>query len=200
MRISVTYASWLLSLLASLALMQGCDQKAKPTTQSQTLAPPIVDTPPPQPAAVSTADLPPPVVGNPTPPPAAPTDSGTKPADVQKKPVHHPKKPTPTTTTTPQSTQEASNGSGTPPSSASAIGELSSGASGDLRSQTEDAINATEKGVNSITRTLSDSETKTAAQIHEFLKQARQALGTGDVDGAQNLTKKAKVLLAELNQ
>jgi hypothetical protein len=82
----------------------------------------------------------------------------------------------------------------------SAIGELSSGASGDARSQAEEAINSTEKGLNSITRTLSDSEAKTAVQIHEFLKQARAALNTGDVDGALTLTKKAKVLLAELNQ
>jgi predicted adenine nucleotide alpha hydrolase (AANH) superfamily ATPase len=81
----------------------------------------------------------------------------------------------------------------------SAIGELSGGASGDQRSQTEEMIKATEKGVDSITRRLSDSETKNVAQIHEWLKQARDALTTGDVDGAANLAKKAKVLLAELN-
>jgi hypothetical protein len=82
----------------------------------------------------------------------------------------------------------------------SAIGELSGGASGDQRSQTEEVINSTEKGVNGITRSLSDSEAKTAAQIHEFLKQAREALASGDVDGALTLAKKAKVLLNELNQ
>jgi predicted adenine nucleotide alpha hydrolase (AANH) superfamily ATPase len=69
-----------------------------------------------------------------------------------------------------------------------------------LRTQTEDTITATEKGVNSITRTLTDSEVKTAAQIHEFLKQAREALNTDDVDGAHTLAMKAKVLLTELNQ
>ena len=84
--------------------------------------------------------------------------------------------------------------------SVSAIGELSGGASGDLRSQTIDSINATEKGVNSITRTLNDPEQKTAAQIREFLKQAHEALATGDVDGARTLVMKAKVLLTELNQ
>jgi PBP1b-binding outer membrane lipoprotein LpoB len=205
MRISVTYISWLLPLLASLALLQGCDQKPKPT-QSQTLAPPIVDAPPPKPATVSTADLPPPVVGPPEPAPATTSDTATQPAETPKKPVHHPKK-TPPATTTPtqpgqaaQPTQEAANNPAPTAPSVSAIGELSGGASGDLRSQTEDTINATEKGVNAITRKLSDPETKTAAQIHEFLKQARQALTTGDVDGAQTLVKKAKVLLAELNQ
>jgi hypothetical protein len=111
--------------------------------------------------------------------------------------VHH-KKPA---TTPAQPAQDAAN---TPPAgsspSVSAIGELSSGASGDARSQAEDAINSTEKGLNGITRPLSDTETTTATQIREFLKQARAALTTGDVDGALTLTKKAKVLLAELEK
>jgi ribosomal protein S20 len=54
--------------------------------------------------------------------------------------------------------------------------------------------------LNGITRQLSDSEKKTDAQIREFLKQAREALNTGDVDGADKLVTKAKVLLAELSQ
>ena len=40
----------------------------------------------------------------------------------------------------------------------------------------------------------------TAAQIREYLKQARVALGSGDVDGASTLAAKAKVLLGELNR
>jgi hypothetical protein len=194
MRISVTHFSWLLPLLALMPLMQGCDHKTKPVqAQTQTLAPPIVDTPPSKPATVETADLPPPVVGNPEPAPSTAPDASTKPATPPKKPSH-PKKNTPA----PQPTQEASNASGKP--SVSAIGELSGGASGDQRSQTEEMISSTEKGVNAITRALNDSETKTAAQIHQFLKQAKEALDTGDVDGALTLAKKAKVLLAELNQ
>ncbi|WP_263354453.1 hypothetical protein [Acidicapsa acidisoli] len=192
MRISVTHLSWLLPLLALMPLMQGCDHKTKQApAQTQTLAPPIVDTPPPKPATVETADLPPPVVGNPEPAPSTEPDTATKPATPPKKPSH-PKKNTPT--------QEASNASGNSSPSVSAIGELSGGASGDQRSQTEEMISSTEKGVNGITRALNDSETKTAAQIHQFLKQAKEALGTGDVDGALTLAKKAKVLLAELNQ
>ena len=189
MRISVKYACWLLTVLA-LPVLQGCDQKT-PSQPTQSLAPPIVDAPPPKPATVSTADLPPPVVGT-TPPATAPaTQQAAAPAEPPKKPVHHPKKPASTTTDT------ASNG---PAPSVSAVGELSGGASGDLRSQTEGTIADTEKGVNAITRTLNDTETKTAAQIHEFLKQAKEALTSGDVDGAHTLAVKAKVLLAELNQ
>jgi len=194
MRISVTDALRLSVLLAAFPLLQGCDQKPS-KTQTQTLAPPIVDTPPPKPATVSTADLPPPVVGPTQPAQPSTTTAASQPPPPPKKPVHRPKKTAPAAT---QPTQEAAN---TPPAtSVSAIGELSSGASGDARSQAEEGINSTEKGLNAITRNLSDSETKTAAQIREFLKQAREALTTGDVDGAITLTKKAKVLLTELNQ
>ena len=45
----------------------------------------------------------------------------------------------------------------------------------------------TEKTLNGITRKLNDQEQKTAAQIREFLKQARDALTAGDVDGAHTL-------------
>jgi hypothetical protein len=193
MRISVKYAVWLLALMP---LVQGCDQK-KQKAQTQTLAPPIVDAQPDKPATVSTADLPPPEIGDPSAKPPA-DQTATKAAEPPKKPVHHPKKPTPAATT-PGATQEAANRTpGTAPS-VSAIGQLSGGASGDLRSETEETISTTEKGVNGITRTLSDGEVKTAAQIHEFLKQAREALATGDVDGAHTLAIKAKVLLTELN-
>jgi type IV secretory pathway VirB10-like protein len=192
MRISVKYAVWLLALMP---LVQGCDQKQK-TVQTQTLAPPIVDAPPPKPATVSQADLPPPVIGTPAPPKPA-SNTPVTPPDAQKKPAHHPRKHEPAPAGT---TQEAANANPAPASpSVSAIGQLSGGASGDLRSETEETINTTEKGVNGITRTLSDAELKTAAQIREFLKQARDALATGDADGAHTLAIKAKVLLTELN-
>jgi ribosomal protein S20 len=45
---------------------------------------------------------------------------------------------------------------------------------------------------------LSDLEQKTAAHVRDFLKQAREALASGDVDGAHTLAAKAKVLLSEL--
>ncbi len=196
MRISVKSAGWLWWILPLMLLAQGCDKKA-PKTQAQTLAPPIIDTPLPQPASVSKADLPPPVIGEPQ--TAKPTagDTVAPPAEPVKKPARRRPKP-PVATTPPAPQQDAA--STAPPTSVSAIGELSGGASGDLRSETMDSINAIEKGVNGISRTLSDSELKTAAQIHEFLKQAREALSTGDVDGAHTLALKAKVLLTELNQ
>jgi hypothetical protein len=194
MRISVKYAVWLLALIP---LVQGCDQKTQ-KAQTQTLAPPIVDAPPTKPATVSTADLPPPVIGDPTAKPAT-NDTAAKPTEPPKKAVHHPKKPATPAPGTHGATQETANATPGAAPSVSAIGQLSGGASGDQRSETEETINATEKGVNGITRTLNDAELKTAAQIHEFLKQAREALASGDVDGAKTLALKAKVLLGELN-
>lgn len=82
----------------------------------------------------------------------------------------------------------------------SAVGQLTTGDSGDQRYQTEQSLTATDQGLKRITRPLSDQEQKTAAQIREFLKQARTALNAGDVDGAHTLAVKASVLLSELNK
>jgi ribosomal protein S20 len=82
----------------------------------------------------------------------------------------------------------------------SAIGQLSSGDASDLRQQTLNSITATERGLSGIGRRLNGQEQKTAAQIREFLKQARAALASGDVDGAHTLAAKAKVLLGELSE
>jgi hypothetical protein len=82
----------------------------------------------------------------------------------------------------------------------SAIGQLSSGDPADLRRETDAWIAETERGLNGLGRRLSSQEQKTAAQIREFLKQAKEALITGDVDGAHTLAAKAKVLLSELSQ
>ena len=82
----------------------------------------------------------------------------------------------------------------------SAIGELTSGEPYDVRRETEDSIAATERGINGLNRNLSGPEQKTAAQVREYIKQAREALGSGDVIGANTLAAKAKVLLGELSQ
>src|ERR1017187_5663634 len=85
---------------------------------------------------------------------------------------------------------------GTP--AVNAIGQLSSGDPADQRRQTEGSIASTERGLNDISPRLNDQDQKTAAHIREFLKQAKAALASGDVDGASTLAAKAKVLLGEL--
>jgi hypothetical protein len=168
---------WLVPLM-----LTACVHKTQ-QAQVQPLAPPIVDAPLPAPQA-SPTDLPPPVVT--TPPTQQQTADTTPPASTPdkpaKKPVHHPKP-----------TEVAANGP-----SVSAIGQLSPGDPSDQRGQTEQLISTTEQGLKSINRPLNDQEQKTVSQIREFLKQARTALGTGDVDGAHTLALKAKVLLGEI--
>jgi ribosomal protein S20 len=90
----------------------------------------------------------------------------------------------------------------TPPATpaVSAIGQLSSGDPGNSRQETENSIADIERRLNAINRTLSDSEQKTADHIREFLKQARAALASGDVEGANTLVAKAQVLLTELTK
>ncbi len=82
----------------------------------------------------------------------------------------------------------------------SAIGQLSSGDPANSRWQTENSSADIERRLNGIHRTLSDSEQKTAGHIREFLKQARAALASGDVEGAHTLAAKAQVLLTELTK
>jgi outer membrane biosynthesis protein TonB len=189
-----------LTRVACLSLplvLAGCTHRN--TAQNQPpLAPPVDDAP------VSTPnnapkDLPPPVVTVPQPKPAT-TTAQTQPQE-QPKPTTKHKKPKPETeaqtkpsTDQTQPSQQAA--SGTP--EVSAIGQLSTGEPADLRTDTVNSLDSTERGLKNIHRQLSDQEEKTAAQIREYIKQARAALASNDLDGASTLATKAKLLLAEL--
>jgi outer membrane biosynthesis protein TonB len=181
--------------LLPLLLMTGCIPFFHKTNQSQVqpLAPPIEDTPPPKPVP-SPTDLPPPVVTvpaqTPAPEPAPEPEEKPKPPVKHKKPAPAPPPPAANTT------QQAS--LGTP--GVSAIGQLSSGNASDQQQQTLSSIAAIERGLSGINRSLSDQEKKTADHIREFIKQAKAALKSGDVDGAATLAAKANVLLGELSK
>jgi hypothetical protein len=177
MKLPAKIVAWLLPLLLS-----GCFLQKKPKIVDQPVAP-VIDKdasslPPP-------SQDPPPEVSIPTKPEVAETKLPTQ---TPKPPPKHKKPPADA------DAQQAANG--TP--AVSAIGQLSSGDPSQARHQTEDAIDSTERGLKAITRTLDDTEQKTAAHIREFLKQARDALASGDIDGANTLVTKAKVLLTEL--
>jgi hypothetical protein len=180
MKLPARSAAWLLPLL-----LTACFHKTD-KAQVEPLAPPIEDAPLPKPVP-SPTELPPPVITVPNQAPVP--DTNQQPQKPAKLPVKHRKPPA-------NSTQQASIES----PGVSAIGQLSSGDPSDLRQQTVNSIAATERGLSSITRQLSDQEQKTAAQIREFLKQARAALNSGDVDGAHTLAAKARVLLGELSR
>jgi len=176
MKLPAKIVAWVLPWL-----LTGCFLHKTNKTPVQPVAPPIGTTstvPPP-------TQLPPPVESIPTKPEVTET---TLPTQTPKPPPKH-KKPAANT-----DTQQASNG--TP--AVSAIGQLSSGDPADFRRQTVASIASTERGLNGINRSMNDQEQKTAAHIRVFLKQAKDALASGDVDGASTLAAKAKVLLSEL--
>ncbi len=179
-------------------LLAGCVHKNNQAqVQQPALAPPIVDTPPPPPANKPT-DLPPPVLTTPK-PTTTTTAAAQPPTPPPPKPKH--KKPKPKPEEQPQqpaaATEQASNGAAP---AESAIGQLSTGDPADVRTQTANSIAATEKTLKEIMAKLDAQEQKTAAQIEEFLKEAEKALTSGDVDGAETLAAKAKVLLGELTK
>ena len=178
------------ALVLVLALT-ACHNKNQVQNQPP-LAPPIEDTPPPPPSKAP-ADLPPPVITVPQQAqPATQAQTTTPPPPPPPKPKHHKPKPAD------QGNAEVAQNNGEP--QVSAEGSFTPMEPADLRKQTSDSITETEKGLNAITRKLSDQEQKTKDQILEFLKQAKTALTSGDVDGAHTLALKAKVLLGELNQ
>lgn len=178
--------AWLLPLA-----LAGCTHQTQ-QAQTQPLAPPIVDTPLPAPQTAPSSELPPPVVTVPQQTPSA-TPATTPPPATEQKPTKHQAHHSKSTT------EQASNAAPGGSPEVSAIGQLTPGDSPDQATQTDHALTSIDQGLRAITRPLSDQEQKTAAQIREYLKQARTALAAGDVDGAHTLAVKAKVLLDELN-
>lgn len=191
MRVVWRSIAWVLPLM-----LAGCFMHRQPQVVNQPLAPPIEDTPPPSPVpSPPQSELPPPVISQPADTTTAnQQQQATAPVEAEQPktvPKHH-KEKAPS-----RNTQVASSGEA---NTVSAIGQLTAGDGGDLRSQTDASIQSTDQGLKEITRPLNYQEKKIVAQIHEFLKQARTALGSGDVDGAHTLAMKAKVLLDELKK
>jgi hypothetical protein len=175
-------ASWLLPLL-----LAGCSHLPfhhTPAGQAKKLAPPIE---PSLPVALAVVELPPAEIVLPA---QAIYNMREKPEPIVP-PVKHRKQ-----TREEAAAQEES----TTPEVSAIVGPLSSGDPANFRQQTEDSIAAIERGLSGINRNLSDQEQKTADQIREFVKQAKAALASGDVEGAHTLAVKAQVLLSGLTQ
>ena len=212
-------AAQLRSLCVLLPILcAGCSHK-NPATPQQAQAPPLQTgkgtlEPPKTTQQAEKTDTP---LASPLPPPSA--QSVPLPPPPPPKKVRKPKKPKPADS--PPSTASApaassSTQSGAAPATAqvtsqpqlqnaatsnSAIGQLTIGdpASGErTKHETADLIGATQQGLSAIKRTLSNEEKATKEQIHNYLKQAQQALDNGDADGARLLATRAKVLLDEL--
>jgi len=83
-----------------------------------------------------------------------------------------------------------------------AIGELTAGGAADPQAQQEDAnlIASIEKRLNALpARTVRRQRTQ-INRVRNFWQQAREALNSGDVEGAKTLATKAKLLLDDLEK
>jgi hypothetical protein len=210
-------AAQLRSLCVLLAILcTGCSHKT-PVTSQQAQAPPLQTgkgtlEPPKTTQQAEKTETP---LASPLPPPSS--QSVPLPPPTPKK-VRKPKKPKPADSppaagTAPAAAQTSQAGAGPanaqvtappqlqPAASNSAIGQLTTGdsASGErTKHETADLIGATQQGLSAIKRSLSNDEKTVEGQIHNYLRQAQQALENGDADGAHLLATKAKVLLDEL--
>ena len=192
------------ALILLTAFVAGCRHKTQATPPPAALAPVVPvstmakDTPPPQ--------MPPPETPKVGPPTATNTAAAPKPKPH--KIIHHKPKPVDQTPAAGQppaqtsaTTEQAANGATA--GDVSPIGQLSEAGesvNAPRRRQILDDINSTEKGLNEIKRQLSPDEQTTAAQIRTFLTKAKDALTQEDLDGANTLVTKAKVLLDELSK
>jgi hypothetical protein len=195
MKLHARNVAWLLPLFLTACLNKPHQQPV------QQFAPPIGNLPKPP---AEHADLPFSAIVLPDEPLDTDTDEivdeAAKPAVKHKRPVTKAPEAPDTAQTSPGAAQQAENESSEVP----AIGTLSSGdpSSGnpsDMRLETSTTISDTERGLKSIGRTLNGEEQKTAAQIRRYIREARKALTSGDVEGAHTLAVKAKALLSELN-
>lgn len=184
----------LLTLAAACIVAQGCKHSPK-VVQAATA--PVITAPPVQ--------VPPPAVRDaerraeadiPAPPPPAPPkqEEPQHPARTQRRQQRPQTQPT-----TPPPTQSAS--TGTPAlDTASVIGELSTGGdtSTQARQQAAELIAATQRRLEGLSGSVAGSHKNAVDQIKDFLLKAREALKAGDVDGANTLTTKAKLLLDDI--
>lgn len=185
----------------SLLFLSGCRHKTKAAPPQQAQAPA------PSPSTMAhVPELPA------LPPPSTPdvavasnTSSGAGEKPRPHKTSHHhtstTKPSTETANTQPADKSQTQVAAGITPD-ASPIGQLSSTgeSTGSGRRDVELLINNTENGLNGIKRTLNSDEQTIATQIKTFLTKAKQALADNDLDGAQTLATKAKVLLEELTK
>jgi hypothetical protein len=87
-----------------------------------------------------------------------------------------------------------------PPDGAAAIGSLTTGGAAAASEQQKvgAAISEVEKRLAGVPAATIDAQKDGMARVRNFLKQAHEALSSGDADGAMTLATKAKVLLDDL--
>jgi len=88
------------------------------------------------------------------------------------------------------------------PPDASTIGELSSGGVANSKTQQDasELIAASEKRLAALPPATVSQQQSQLRRVRYFLRQAKQALNTGDAEGAKTLATKARLLLDDLTK
>jgi hypothetical protein len=83
-----------------------------------------------------------------------------------------------------------------------AIGSLSTGANAtpQIQQQAQDMISSILRRIGALSSRTANAQRSDVNKVRNFLKQAQQALNTGDLDGAKNLAIKAGVLMDDLEK
>jgi ribosomal protein S20 len=89
-----------------------------------------------------------------------------------------------------------------PPPEETAIGALTAGgeASPQTKQDAEDLIASSEKRLNALSAQKAEEEKAQVSKVKNFLKDAQDALKSGDAEGAKTLATKAKLLLDDLEK
>jgi len=83
-----------------------------------------------------------------------------------------------------------------------AIGALTAGGEANPQTKQEaaDLITSSEKRLNALPAQKAEDEKAQVSKVKNFLKDAQEALKTGDAEGAKTLATKAKLLLDDLEK
>jgi ribosomal protein S20 len=89
-----------------------------------------------------------------------------------------------------------------PPPEETAIGALTAGgeASPQTKQEAADLIASSEKRLNALSAQKAEEEKAQVSKVKNFLKDAQEALKSGDAEGAKTLATKAKLLLDDLEK
>jgi hypothetical protein len=116
------------------------------------------------------------------------------------KPRRERKRPVPKTAPAPEPAQVAA--AAEPSPEETAIGALTAG--GEANPQTKqdaaDLITSSEKRLNALPAQKAEDEKAQVNKVKNFLKDAQEALKSGDADGAKTLATKAKLLLDDIEK
>ena len=127
-------------------------------------------------------------------PPVPAVASAEKPKRERKKPA--PKAPVP------EPVQIAAVAPPPPSPEETAIGALTAGGEANPQTKQEaaDLITSSEKRLNALPAQKAEDEKAQVSKVKNFLKDAQEALKTGDAEGAKTLATKAKLLLDDLEK